>query len=235
MIRVEKQPEPRPPDFDFDLEVRQRGRSALAELQGQAPTLRRRGRRIRKQADQIEGLKPQVLRKYDYWTRALPALHEAYRGICAYACFYIEPLSGPTTDHFVAITRSDPHDAYEWDNYRLACSLMNTCKSDFPDVLDPFNIQDDWFALNLGTFEVVPATSLSHELQQQVQQTTDRLKLNSHDCKSMRRRFFEAYWFPKDPSKPVPLWFLEEQAPFLTREMRRQGRVRPEDGGASIA
>lgn len=44
MIRVQKQPEPRPPGFDFDREVRQPGRSALAELTGQAPAIRRQGR-----------------------------------------------------------------------------------------------------------------------------------------------------------------------------------------------
>lgn len=232
MIHVEKQPEPRPPDFDFDREVRQRGLSALAELAGKAPTIKRRGPRIRKQVERLEDLEPQVLRKYDYWTRALPALHRAYRGVCAYTCFYIEPLTGPTVDHFVAITRSELREAYEWDNYRLACSLMNACKGDFPDVLDPFIVQDGWFQLNLDTFEVLPAEGLEATLRQRVQETVERLRLNSLECRSVRRRWFEAYWLPRDPSRPVPLWFLEEQAPFLAREMRRQGRVRPEDGGA---
>jgi hypothetical protein len=231
MIHVEKQPEPRPPAFDFDAEVRQPGLSALAELMGQPPTIRRPGPRIRKQASRLENLSPEVLRKYDYWTRALDALHRAYRGICAYSCFYIEPIAGPTVDHFVAITRTAPRDAYEWNNYRLACSLMNACKNAFSDVLDPFEVQDGWFELNLDTFEVEPAKGLNADSRKRVEDTRDRLKLNSPECKHMRRRWFNMYWAPREPSKPVPLWFFEEHAPFLAREMRRQGRIRPEDQG----
>ncbi|WP_437713527.1 hypothetical protein WMF45_47115 [Sorangium sp. So ce448] len=229
MIPVEKQPEPRPPGFDFDGKVRSPGRSALAELTGQEPTIRRRGPRIRQRADRIEDLDPEVLRKYAYWTRALEALHDAYRGICAYSCFYIEPVTGPTVDHFVAITRTELAQAYEWDNYRLASSLMNACKREFPEVLDPFLVQDGWFELDMDTPEVKPAASLSPETLQRVEATIRRLKLNSRDCRSARRRYFDLYWQPKASSRPIPLWFLEEQAPFLAREMRRQGRVRPED------
>ncbi len=159
MIHVEKQPEPRSPDFDFDGLVRQPGLSALAELTGHPPTLKRAGPRIKKQADRVEELTPDVLRRYPYWTRALDALHKAYRGICAYSCFYIELVSGPTTDHFVALARAEAQHAYEWDNYRLASSLMNTRKNAFPDVLDPFEVQDGWFEINLGTLEVHPAAS----------------------------------------------------------------------------
>jgi hypothetical protein len=231
MIHVERQPEPQPPDFDFDGEVRQPGLSALAELTGQAPTVRRPGPRIRKQVERLEDLSPQLLRQYDYWTRALGALHKAYRGICAYSCFYIEPIAGPTVDHFVAITSAAPREAYEWNNYRLACSLMNAGKNAFADVLDPFDVRDGWFVLNLDTFEVEPAKDLEAELKKRVDDTCKRLKLNSPECKNMRRRWFNMYWVPRDPSRPVPLWFFEEHAPFLAREMRRQGRVRPEDQG----
>jgi len=229
MIHVNRQTEPRPPDFDFDGRVRQPGLSALAELTGQKPTLRRPGPRIKQSAERIEDLKPSVLRKHPYWTRALDALHKAYGGVCAYACFYIEPLSGPTVDHFVAITGSELADAYEWGNYRLACSLMNTHKHNFSDVLDPFEVEDGWFELDLHTFRVKPAEGLDAEIWKRVDETRSRLDLDSRDCISMRRRYFERYWNPKDPGKPVPLWSLEQDAPFLAREMRRQGRIREED------
>ena len=38
---------------------------------------------------------------------------------------------------------------YEWANYRLACSLMNARKDAIASVLDPFEIEDGWFALEL--------------------------------------------------------------------------------------
>ncbi len=231
MIPVEKQPEPKPPGFDFDKRVRKPGLSALAELTGTPPTIKRRGPRIQKKAETRGALKPSVLRDYAYWTRALDTLHEVYRGVCAYTGFYIEPTCGPTVDHFVAITKATLPAAYEWDNYRLACSLMNTCKREFPDVLDPFDVQDGWFVLNLDTLNVEPGPGLAPELQDRVLSTCIRLKLNERDCKGMRRRYFDLYWQPKEPQKPIPLWFFEVQAPFLAREMRRQGRARPEDLG----
>ncbi|WNG23971.1 hypothetical protein F0U62_07985 [Cystobacter fuscus] len=229
MMHVEQQPEPTPPGFDFDGRVRQPGLSALAELTGQPPTLKRRGRKIAKRADRIEDLEPNVLREYDYWTRAIDALHAAYAGICAYACVYIEPLCGPTVDHFAAMVSAEPRLAYEWSNYRLACSLMNARKREFPEVLDPFRIEDGWFVLNLGTFKVEPARGLAPGLEQRVRDTITRLGLDSREYRNLCGRYFDSYWHPKDPAHPLPLWFLEENAPFLAREMRRQGRVRPED------
>ncbi|QAT89183.1 hypothetical protein EJ065_7668 [Corallococcus coralloides] len=232
MIRVEKQPEPRPPGFDFDNRVRQPGLSALAELTGQPQTLTRPGRPIRQRATRVEDLKHDDLRDYAYWTRALDAMHEAYRGICAYSCFYMEPLCGLTVDHFVALSRTEAAQAYEWDNYRLACSLMNAAKNQFPDVLDPFLIQDGWFTLNLATFQVEAAEGLEEPLKQQVQATITRLKLASREISNTHRSWFETYWKPAVPSQPIPLWFLEQRAPFLVREMRRQGRIRPEDAAS---
>lgn len=233
MIHVDRQPEPRSSEFDFDREVRQPGLSALAELTGQPPTISRRGPRIQQRAERIEDLTHEQLRDYPYWTRALDALHEAYRGICAYSCFYLEPISGPTVDHFVALARAEARQAYEWDNYRLACSLMNACKNAFPDVLDPFLIEDGWFALNMATFKVEPSTGLDPTLRQRVRDTISRLKLDSREVSAVHRKWFESYWRPRNPARPLPLWFLEERAPFLAREMRRQGRVRPEDEGGT--
>lgn len=136
-------------------------------------------------------------------------------------------MSGPTVDHFVAITSSELGQAYEWDNYRLACSLMNSRKREFPDVLDPFKIEDGWFVLNLGNFQVEPAEGLDPTLRLRVCDTIQRLGLDSPEYKSMCRRYFEFYWKPK--GRPIPISFLEEQAPFLAREMLRQGGIRPED------
>jgi|JI10StandDraft_1071094.scaffolds.fasta_scaffold494876_2 hypothetical protein len=227
MIRITPQPEPTAPEFDFDQEVRQPGISALAELVGKKPTISRPGPRIKKRADSIDKLDPSMLRDYAYWTRALPSLHKIYREVCAYSCFRISLLHVPTVDHFVALSSARLVDAYEWGNYRLACSLMNSCKREFPDVLDPFSIDDGWFTLDLNTLDVKPADGLAVVVHQRVVSTIARLKLNG-ECKLERERYFNLYWAP-DFGSHVPLSFLEKEAPFLVREMRRQGRVRPED------
>ncbi len=138
-------------------------------------------------------------------------------------------------DHFVAITRTELDQAYEWDNYRLACSLMNACKSDFTDVLDPCEVEDGWFELDLNTLEVKPAGALDSALRQRVEGTIERLKLNSRECTNARRERFDEYWYPQVDGQPIPLWHLEKWAPFLAREMRRQGRIRPEDAAPLAA
>jgi len=45
----------------------------------------------------------------------------------------------------------------------------------------------------------------------------------------MNRRYFEGYYAPEAGRPRVSLEFLETLAPFLAREVRRQGRLRPED------
>ncbi|MCY1033924.1 hypothetical protein OV207_20895 [Corallococcus sp. BB11-1] len=229
MIPVVERPEPRPPDFDFDQRVRQPGLSALAELTGNPATLTRSGRRIQPRATRIEDLTPAVLRDYDYWTRALDALHEAYDGICAYSCFYIEPICGPTVDHFVALAAPGFDKAYDWNNYRLACSLMNTLKNKYADVLDPFLIRDGWFTLNLATFKVEPAPGLDEPLRSRVQATISRLQLDSRDISKTHENWFNEFFRPKS-GQPIPFSYLERRAPFLARELRRQGRVPPSHG-----
>lgn len=231
MIRVERQPEPVPPDFDFDGRVRKPGLSALSELSGGPKLIKRRGAKIKAHVEKVEDITPALLRKKAYWTRALPALHRVYRGYCAYASFYIEPLSGPTVDHFVAIQDDTPQGAYEWSNYRLACSLMNALKGTSADIIDPCALPKDAFALDLDTFEVVLGSGFDEAHRDQADRTL-RL-LNSAECKSMRRRYFDTYWNPDVPGQPIPLWFIEKQAPFLAQEMRRQGRIRADDQEAT--
>jgi hypothetical protein len=111
---------------------------------------------------------------------------------------------------------------YEWSNYRLACSLLNSRKNDFEDVLDPFDIQDGWFQLELVGFQVVPNKDLEEATRTSVQNTIDRLQLD--DFRQARARDAEYYW-----AGEVSLKVLTEESPFVARELRRQGRLRSDD------
>ena len=75
-----------------------------------------------------------------YWRRVLPELLESYNRICSYLCLRISGGTGaPSVDHMVA--KSVRRDlVYEWHNYRLACSLMNSRKGTDSDVVDPFEV-----------------------------------------------------------------------------------------------
>ena len=157
-----------------------------------------------------------------YWTEALDDLMTAYDCICAYSCFRIHPITGSrSVDHMVAKSRAWNR-VYEWTNYRLACARLNSRKSDFSDVLDPFKISDGWFELELVGFQVVPGKQLDDPRRTSVQNTIDRLGLN--DFRRDRERDAENYW-----NGEVSLRVLTEESPFVARELRRQGRLRPGD------
>lgn len=230
MIPVPAAPEPTPPDYDFDHDVRKRGRDAIRQLAGKPPVNKWPGRNIAQQVGTEAEVTHNHLREYDYWTRAMPALHRRYAGYCAYLARYVEHVDIPTTDHFVALRNAtDPMLAYEWTNYRLACSLMNSRKREFMDVLDPFEIGEGWFALDLGTFETVVGPAAPREAHEAIEQTIERLGLRQGRVVATRRRAAEQYWRPPPGRPPLPLWALEDREPFVAQELRRQGRLNPSD------
>ena len=105
VIPVQMQPEP----ADFNDTVRMKGGEFLAK-------------------NHIDPGKPlpEKAEIPPYWRRYLPQLHKAYHGICAYLCVYFEEsLGAGTVDHFLPKSLY-PGEAYEWKNYRLACSRMNS-------------------------------------------------------------------------------------------------------------
>ncbi len=189
--------EPQPEPVNFDASVRQPGLKALAEHRERLPT---------------------------YWRKCLDDLHTAYRGICAYACIYIDKATGArSVEHFIAKS-SDRQLAYEWSNYRLACSLVNSRKGAFDDVLDPFEIDDGWFVLEFSALQVVPNPRLDSSLKKRAQDTIDRLGLDTKECRDARAEYFDDYI-----KGHIDLYYLERKSPFVAKEMKRQALVRKED------
>jgi len=230
MIPVAPQPEPCGPDYDFHHDVYERGRDAIRQLAGQPPLHTWKGSKIKPRVTRIEDVTPRMIRDYPHWKRAMPALHRAYRGYCAYLARYIESVETPTTDHFIALRNArDPMLAYTWSNYRLAHALVNGVKSAIPDVLDPFEIEEGWFAIDFGTFETVVGPAAPPEQRAAILHTIAALKLDGRALATTRRRAAERYWAPPAGHAPIPLWSLEEDEPFLVRELRRQRRLNPED------
>lgn len=217
MIRVTSAPVPP----RFESEVRQPGLRAIAERVGKAPASpRRAGKRFKVSATREEDIHPDDLPSY--WTKALDDLMTAYGRICAYSCFRIHPVTGArSVDHMAAKSRAWDK-VYEWSNYRLASTRLNARKREFGDVLDPVEVQDGWFELELAGFLVKPAQGLDATTGDLVQATINRLGLN--DFRQDRARDAEYYW-----SGDVSLRVLMEESPFVAKELRRQGKLRPGD------
>lgn len=196
MIPVQLQPEP----SDFDQKVRQPGRAWLVKNQinlNQPPS-------------DASKLPP-------FWQKMTEQLWESYSGVCAYLAIYFEFATGAaSTDHFIAKS-SLAGQAYEWANYRLSCLGPNRNKNKFDDVLDPFEINEQTFELNLVNGEIKPSQTLSADMQFAAQKTIDRLKLDNDQCRRMRQGAFTRYLRKKDEET------LKELAPFVWYEAQRQG------------
>ena len=188
--------------------VRQRGRHAVSQL------AQRFGGRDAIPASEFP----------PYWREVLPELLTGYGRICSYLCLYIPSGTGaPSVDHMVAkSTRWDQ--VYEWRNYRLACSLMNARKGVIASVLDPFEIEHGWFALELVDFHVVPGEGTPDDMVADVQGTIERLRLNDLICREARAEYAESYW-----DGQIRIDYLTRHAPFVARELRLQDRLREDD------
>lgn len=167
---------------------------------------------------------PKNTKLVPYWRDCLEDLYEQYDGICAYLGIHIERVTGtPSVDHFIAKSRN-VRLAYEWSNYRLACSRMNSRKRDFNDVLDPFSDVLIWdlFRLELVTGRIYPSQDfpnleLNPYAMRPVEKTIERLGLDSPDCRQER-----ANWFSEYLSKSITSDYLRKKSPFVWFEALRQ-------------
>lgn len=156
-----------------------------------------------------------------HWTKCLKELHTVYGGICAYLGTYIRLSTGAASaDHFAPKSKAAGQ-AYEWDNYRLACLAMNARKNNFTDVLDPFTLPPGVFQLVLetGRINVNPALN-NPALAAAACLTIERLKLDSPINREDRASLFFAY---KNGGYSAAL--MEGHHPFVWSEIVRQGQI----------
>jgi hypothetical protein len=159
-----------------------------------------------------------------FWRDVLPEMLNAYNRLCAYLALYIEHATGsPSVDHVIPKSKAWDR-VYEWSNYRLACVLANSKKNDVDAVLDPFEIGDGFFALEFVEFRVKVGENAVGDLEAKVADTIEKLGLNLPDCCKARQEYFENY-----KRRHIKLDYLERRAPFIARELRRQGRLNAGD------
>lgn len=197
MIHVDKKPEP----STFDANVRQKGLKFF----------------IKKGIDPSSPLPPNT-KLPTHWRDCLDDLHDSYQGTCAYLCVFIERVTGGmSVDHFIPKSKQ-PDLAYEWDNYRLACSTMNSRKGSYEDVLDPFKVEDGWFHLELITGHIFPNPDLPNETRIRIKKTIERLKLDEPRIRNIRTEYFQECC-----NGDYPWDYLKKRSPFVWYEAHRQG------------
>ena len=212
MIRVSPAPEPE----DFADRVGQPGERVLMELRRDPAAPTRRGPR-RKQLD------PAI------WARVLPDLRRVYHRRCAYTALFVFPEARDSVDHFKPKERF-PELAYTWGNYRYALLDANRIKGE-DDVLDPFEVLDDWFTVNLDSFKV-ETTALFPAERRALWRATEKIVNAPMFCDGRRWRH-EAYFgraaAPGLPPVSIDLARLELEAPMVARALRAKGLLRAED------
>lgn len=92
-------------------------------------------------------------------------------------------------------------------------------------MLDPYCVVDGLFALDLVKLKAVPGPMAGAQTRA-VEETIRRLGLDGVDYAEALADYYHDY---RDGQ--ISLARLERRAPFLAREMRRQGKLRQEDNG----
>ncbi len=203
----------------FDQKIRQPGLSAIDEMVGRTPRVKRRGRRRAKVADTESKIPADKFPPF--WREAIDDMMTAYEQRCAYLAMFIEETGNPTVDH--VIPKSLAWDrVYEWSNYRLCTGVVNSKKGELLGLVDPVHTKLGWFELDLASYRVVRGTLAPKAQHRKIHATLPLL--NIRDCCAQRRRYVEEY--RRGPGfRGIDLAYLEYRAPFIAFELRRQGQL----------
>ena len=156
----------------------------------------------------------------EHWRLALADLCDSYDQICAFAAIRIERVTGArSVEHFKPKSKH-PHLAYEWENFRLVCGLMNGRKLDYEDVLDPFEIPPHTFDINPFSGAIHVHSKCPLGIRGEAQATIDRLKLDDAECRRVRcdhiQKLFDHDW---------TLAETRRQSPFVVACLEEQGLI----------
>jgi len=122
-----------------------------------------------------------------------------------------EPVG--TVDHYLSCEHHR-HLAYEWSNYRFASAWINSSKGTVDDqVLDPFQVGDDWFEILLPSLQLVLTDAVPLRVRQKAEFTLQRLHLRN-DERVLRQR---QQWYQLYLDRDITLEGLEKKAPLIAR------------------
>ncbi len=157
---------------------------------------------------------PGASRPYDLWSDFKGHLADGFMNLCGYSAMY-EPVG--TIDHFVSYDEA-PARAYDWENYRFCAAWFNSSKKKLraSEVLDPFEVEDDWFEVLLPSLELVATAALPSAFATQAKTMLKRL---GNDERVMRQR---RAWHKRYQLQQISLDVLAEFAPLIARAVEKQ-------------
>lgn len=148
------------------------------------------------------------------WRQCQNELAIAFKHLCAYSAMRTQY---GTVDHFLS-TSKFPHRAYDWDNYRYADGAMNSRKGNADQILDPFEVQDDWFEIHLPSLQLLPTAKIPSEYLERARFTLERLRLQDEEHIIQIRH----EWLKMHREGLLPIEGLRKVAPLLARAVERE-------------
>jgi hypothetical protein len=158
---------------------------------------------------------PDKKRPKDYWSQFRSDLADGFGNLCGYTVMY-EPVGN--VEHFLPF-KNHRDLAYEWSNYRFASGWINSSKGTLDNqILDPFEVEDDWFEILLPSLQLVITDAVPEEKRQKAEFTLQRLPLQDDERVLRQRR----EWYKLYIDGDLTLTGLEKKAPLIARAIRKQ-------------
>lgn len=151
-----------------------------------------------------------------YWTRFEAELEAGFHTRCGWWAMRID--SG-TVDHFLSKAKpANRHLIYEWSNYRHAAGTVNSSKKNHDDaVLDPFEVEDDWFEVDLPSMQLICTSKIPVSKQNKANFTLEKLKL----AKGVKVRRNRKRWYDDYKTGKLTMAGLEDIAPLIAKAVKR--------------
>lgn len=174
----------------FDRECRQRGRARLAHQN------------------------PPPKRPDDYWSPFREDLRTGFARRCGYFAMY---LHDGAVDHFRSwdnCKATNPQLACEWSNLRFIAPSLNSKKGTLDDqLLDPFEVHDAWFEVEIPSFVLRITDQIPAHLRAKAEFTLDRLDLQQ-GRKAVALRW---EWYEQHRLGELTMAGLQRHAPLVAR------------------
>lgn len=130
-------------------------------------------------------------RPRDFWAQFQPDLASGFANRCGYKAMWDDD---GTVDHYLSCN-NHRNQSYQWANYRYASGSINSSKRNHDaDILDPFQVQNDWFEVDLLTMELCPTKAIPLHERTRANFTLNQLKLrNGTKIKKQRRTWYNLF------------------------------------------
>ncbi len=150
------------------------------------------------------------------WKDFRESLENGFAGRCAYAAM-LDPTGG-TVDHYYS-WKNFPYLAYEWENYRFVSAILNSSKKDLDDeILDPYDVGDDWFEILLPSLQLVITDTVPTSFRAKAEFTLTHLKLGN----GARLIKWRQSWYQMYQAGKLTLAGLHDVAPLIARAVEKQ-------------